>query len=172
MLSVPQGASVVVGGNLTLLGTLSGGGQLNATVVTLGPNSAFTLVLPSPPAAAQAVLSTVVVAASSSLTGTFAALGAVSYTGSNANCYSFGAPTQSASSTALTVTVTVAHLCGSGLSTAAIIGIAVGCSVALLLVVGIWLGRLRWKQTQKMKLQIAQLKKDQELDKTGYQRLD
>ncbi len=72
-------------------------------------------------------------------------------------CVQLGAPTVSATSTALTATIAVTNLCGRGLSTGAIIGIAVGGAVAaavviiiLLLVAKVRIGEERRRKEERM----------------------
>jgi hypothetical protein len=164
-LNVPASATLDVGGALFLDGLVIGGGRISSTTIQVGLSSNFTLVVIVEPALGAVSVSVVVLSASSSLAGSFGTLGSIVYTGPNASCYAFGTPTQSSTATALTVTVSVSSIgscttAGSQLALpiGAIVGIAVGGAMAIVLILVFVLVCRNCSKRRKVEAQMAALK--------------
>ncbi len=143
-LSLSPTAVLVVTGELT---TVSGGVLIvsNGAVISVngvlvvGVGSSLFAILTSSPGTVTTI--SVPIASFSQMQGTFTFENVVgNFTGSN--CYSFGSPMPVQTQSSLSLTVSIQYTCASddGLSTGALIGVVVGCSVAGVTVVAIVIG--------------------------------
>jgi hypothetical protein len=137
---------------------LIGNGTVAGATVNIGALSNFTWLIASAPTGASISISIV---QASSVAGSFGTLVAV-YTGPSSSCFSLGTPTQSSITTSLTVAAAVMQLCSGSLSTGAIVGIAVGCGVAAIVLVAVPLAFYNRKRHAQKESAMAQLRKGNE----------